>query len=209
MRGSVTTLVAAWLISAVSLTGCVEPGEQLMTTLPGDDFVVETQPVADEELEEEVVLDEVVFATVEECLQGNWEVNNEAFGAYFAQGDDRVVDIDVAGLATLTIEDDTYRMFFEDWGIRYETGDPLFLLNRNGNETVQFEVTPEGVLEVLERDDQIVLEFFSLVGDDGFELIAIATNDPGPLPIDGATLQCTANTLQVFVDGANFSFDRL
>ena len=193
---------------SLALTGCVNPNSQLMTTPPVDDTIIETTPLADDEVEEEVLVEEVLFDSIEECLQGNWEINNDQFGAFFAQTDDRVVSIDVSGLATMIIDDDTYRMFFENWGIQYDTGDPTFLISRAGSETVQFVITEDGALQVVERDDQIALEFFSIItGGDG-EAIAIATSDPGPLPLEGSTLQCTGSTLEVFIEQESFVFDR-
>jgi hypothetical protein len=192
----------------VGLSGCVDPNSQLETTPPVEDPLVETAPLTDEEVEEDVIVEKIVYASVEECLQGNWDVNNEVFGEFFAQTDERVVAIDVSGLATMTIEDDTYRMFFEEWEIRYDTGEPIFLVSRSGNETVQFAITPDGVMEIVDRDDQVVLELFSVIGGDDGDVVAIATNDPGPLPFDGATLQCTADTLEVFVERESFLFDR-
>jgi hypothetical protein len=204
-RGSVCALAFAL---ALGLTGCIDPNSQFAATPPVDDFVVETEPLADDAVEEEVSVDEIVYASVEECLQGNWEVNNEAFGEFFAQTDERVVSIDVSGLATMAIEGDTYRMFFENWSIQYDTGDPTFLLARAGSETVQFSITPDASIEFVEQDDQIVLEFFSIVGGGDGEAIAIATSDPGPLPLDGSTLQCTHSSLEVFVEQESFFFDR-
>jgi hypothetical protein len=208
MRGFSRSAVGVAVAISLALTGCVDPNSQFMTTPPVDDPLIETSPLADDEVEEEVFVDEVFFDSIEECLQGNWEVNNDQFGAFFAGTDERVVSIDVSGLATMTIDADTYRMFFDNWGIQYDTGDPTFLISRTGNETVQFVVTEDGALEVVERDDQIALEFFSIItGGDG-EAIAIATNDPGPLPLEGSTLQCTGSTLEVFVEQESFLFDR-
>jgi hypothetical protein len=201
---------AAGVAVAISLvlTGCVDPNSQFVTTSPVEDPLIETSPLSDDEVEEEVIVEAVLFDSIEECLQGNWEVNNDEFGAFFAQTDERVVSIDVSGLATMTIDDDTYRMFFDNWGIQYDTGDPTFLISRSGNETVQFVVTDDGTLEVVERDDQIALEFFSIItGGDG-EAIAIATTDPGPLPLEGSTLQCTGSTLEIFLEQESFLFDR-
>jgi hypothetical protein len=192
----------------IVVSGCIDPNSQLITTPPVEDPVIETAPLSDDDVEEEGIAEEVVFASIQECLQGNWEVNNDAFAEFFAETDDRVVAIDVEGLATMTIENGTYRMFFTEWDIRYDTGDPTFLESREGNETVQFVVSPDGVVEVVERDDQIIIELFSIVGEGDGEAIAIATNDPGPLPLDGSTLQCTATTLQVFVEQESFFFDR-
>jgi len=193
---------------SLALSGCIDPGAQLATTPPVEDPVIETAPLTDDDVEEEVIPEDIVFASVEECLQGNWEVNNEAFAEYFAATDDRVVEIDVGGLATMTIEEDTYRMFFTDWDIRFETGDPTFLISRTGSETVQFVVVDDSVFEVVERDDQIIIELFSIVGGGDGEAIAIATNDPGPLPLEGSTLQCTGPTLEIVVDQASILFDR-
>ena len=201
-------LVVVGLAAVWGLAGCVDPNTQLATTPPIDEFMVETAPLSDDDVEEEVVVEDIVFDSVEECLQGNWEVNNEAFGHFFARTDERVVTIDVSGLATMAIDDDTFRMFFENWSIQYDTGDPTFLITRSGNETVQFVITPDGAMEFVEQDDQIVLELFSIIGGGDGEAIAIATNDPGPLPLEGSTLQCTAATLEVFVEQESFLFDR-
>ena len=192
---------------AVAVSGCVDPNSQLATTPPVDDFVVETEPLSDDEVEEDVFFEDIVFDSVEECLQGNWEVNNDAFGHFFARTDERVVTIDVSGLAAMVIEDDTYRMFFDSWSIQYDTGDPTFLITRDGNDTAQFVVTEDGAMEFVDQDDQVILELFSIVGGDG-GAIAIATNDPGPLPLEGSTLQCTGPTLEVFVEQESFLFDR-
>jgi hypothetical protein len=171
--------------------------------------VAETAPVPEDAVEEEVVVEQVVFDSVDECLQGNWEINNEAFADFFARTDDRVVSVNVSGLATMTVDGDTYRMFFEEWSIQYDTGDPTFLISRNGSETVQFAMTPDSALDVVEQDDQVTLELFSIIeGGDG-EAIAIATNDPGPLPLDASTLQCSPTTLEVFVEQESFLLDRL
>jgi hypothetical protein len=207
-RVRVVGAVAVAVVVALGLSGCIDPNSQFATTPPVDDFVVETEPLPDDAVEEEVIVEDIVYANVEECLQGNWEINNEAFGEFFARTDERVVSITVSGLATMAIEGDSYRMFFEEWSIQYDTGDPTFLLARAGNETVQFSITPDGAMEFLEQDDQIVLEFFSIVdGGDG-EAIAIATSEPGPLPLDGSTLQCTGASLEVFVEQESFFFDR-
>ena len=192
----------------MGVSGCIDPQMQLATTPPAEDPVIETAPLSDDEVEEDVDFEEIVFGSVEECLQGNWEVDNDAFGQFFAQTDDRVAAIDVDGLATMTIENGTYRMFFDEWDIRYDTGEPTFLITRNGNETVQFVVNQDGVMEVVERDDQINIELFSIVGDGDGEAIAISINDPGPLPLEGATLQCTGETLEAFVDLESFLFVR-
>ena len=208
MRGLSRSAVGAAVATLLALTGCVNSGSQLVTTAPLEEPLFETPPLADDAVEEEVIVEEVFFDSIEECLQGNWEVNNDQFGAFFAGTDERVVTINVSGLATMTIDDDTYRMFFDDWSIQYDTGDPTFLLSRTGNETVQFVVTEDGALEVLERDDQIALEFFSIISGGDGEAIAIATNDPGPLPLEGATLQCAGSSLEVFVEQESFLFDR-
>ena len=209
---SVTTRLRGFVVvgiaTVVGLAGCVDPNSQLATTPPADDFVVETAPLTDDDVEEEVVLEDIVFDSVEECLQGNWEVNNEAFGHFFARTDERVVTINVSGLATMVIEDDTYRMFFDTWSIQYDTGDPTFLITRTGNDTVQFVITPDGAMEFVEQDDQVALELFSIIGGGDGDAIAIATNDPGPLPLDGSTLQCTGPSLEVFVEQESFLFDR-
>jgi len=204
----IATPVALSVALLVGVSACADTSQQLVTTPPVDDTVIETPPLTDDDLDEEVMADDVVFETVEKCLQGNWEVNNEAFGQYFADNDDRVVTIDVDGLATMTIEDATYRMFFDEWDIRYDTGDPSFLISRNGNETVQFAITEGRVLEVVERDDQVIIELFSIVGGGDGDAVAISTNDPGPLPLDGASLECSGTTLQVSVEGESFVFDR-
>lgn len=193
----------------LGLSGCVDPSSQLATTPPADDPLVETMPLSDDEVEEDIPVVEIVFDTIEECLQGNWQINNDAFGDFFARTDERVVNINVAGLATMTIEDDTYRMFFDNWAIQYDTGDPTFLISRDGSETVQFVITADNVMEVAQADDQINLELFSIIGGGDGEGIAIATSDPGPLPLDGATLQCTGSALEVFVEQESFLFDRL
>jgi len=194
---------------ALAVSGCVDSATQLQTTPPVDDFAIETPPLTDADLEADLSYDDLVFDSVEDCLQGSWSIDNEAYGAFFARNDDRVVSIDVSGLVTLTVELDTYRMFFTDWSIQYETGEPSFLIKRSGTETVQFVVTSDGVLEVVTRDDQIVLELFSLIpGGDG-EAVGIATNDPGPLPLEGSVLECSAETLEVFVELDSFLFTRL
>ncbi len=193
----------------LGLSGCVDPSSQLATTPPADDPLVETMPLSDDEVEEDIPVVEIVFDTIEECLQGNWQINNDAFGDFFARTDERVVNINVAGLATMTVEDDTYRMFFDNWAIQYDTGDPTFLISRDGSETVQFVITADNVMEVAQADDQINLELFSIIGGGDGEGIAIATSDPGPLPLDGATLQCTGSALEVFVEQESFLFDRL
>ena len=193
----------------LGLSGCVDPSSQLATTPPADDPLVETMPLSDDEVEEDIPVVEIVFDTIEECLQGNWQINNDAFGDFFARTDERVVNINVAGLATMTVEDDTYRMFFDNWAIQYDTGDPTFLISRDGSETVQFVITADNVMEVAQTDDQINLELFSIIGGGDGEGIAIATSDPGPLPLDGATLQCTGSALEVFVEQESFLFDRL
>lgn len=201
-------LVAVGIAAVVGLVGCVDPNTQLAATPPVDEFVVETAPLTDDEVEEEVILEDIVFASTEECLQGNWEVNNDAFGHFFARTDERVVTINVSGLATMVIEDDSYRMFFDSWSVQYDTGDPTFLISRDGSDTAQFVIGPDGVMEFVEQDDQVVLELFSIIGGGDGEAIAIATSDPGPLPLDGATLQCTGPSLEVFVDQESFLFDR-
>ena len=206
-RGFSHSAVVALAIS-MAVAGCVDPGLQFVATAPVEDPLVETAPLTDDDVEEEVIVDEVLFDSIGECLQGNWELSNEEFGAFFAHLDERVVSIDVSGLATMTIDEDIYRMFFENWSIQYDTGDPTFLISRSGSETVQFLITPDGALEVVARDDLITLELFSIVdGGDG-EAIAIATSDPGPLPLAESTLQCSADTLEAFVEQESFLFDR-
>jgi hypothetical protein len=217
--GQVTTRnssMARRLVSILSLTaavtwgvsGCVDPGTQLATTPPVDDFVLETPPLTEEELEEDAVADDVVFGSIEECLQGNWEVDNGGFAQFFVATDDRVQEIDVTGLATMTIENDTYRMFFTEWNIQFDTSDPTFLISRSGNETVQFLVDDAGVLTVVERDDQVTVEEFNIVrGGDG-DAIPIASSRQGPLPLEGAGLQCTGTTLEVSVESDSFVFNR-
>lgn len=190
------------------LSGCADSGTQVVTTPPVEDPVIETPPLTDDDLEEEVVVEDLVFDSLDECLQGNWAVDNESFGEYFRQTDERVVDIDVTGLATLTVEDDTYRMFFTDWEIRFDTGEPTFLISRNGNEAVQFVINDDSVLEVVERDDQVTLDEFSIVGSGDTEAIGIASSRPGPLPLEGATFQCTGTTLEVFVELDSFLLNR-
>ena len=209
MSASAVRVVASVIALAVGLSGCSGQRPQLVTTPPVEDPVVETAPLSDDDFEEEVIVEDIVYDSIEECLEGSWAIDNVAFGQFFAQSDDRIVAIDVEGVATMAIEGDTFRMFFEEWDIRYDTGDPTFLISRNGNETIQFVVTPDNVFEVVERDDQILLELFSIVGAGDGEGIAIATNDPGPLPLEGATLQCTSAALEVFVEQDSFLFVRL
>ena len=209
MSASAARVVASVIALAVGLSGCSGQGPQLVTTPPVEDPVVETAPLSDDDFEEEVIVEDIVYDSLEECLQGSWAIDNVAFGQFFAQSDDRIVAIDVEGVASMAIEGDTFRMFFEEWDIRYDTGDPTFLISRNGNETVQFAITPDNVVEVVERDDQILLELFSIVGAGDGEGIAIATNDPGALPIEGSTLQCTSASLEVFVEQNSFLFVRL
>ena len=201
-------LVSLAIAVGLGLAGCVDPESQLVTTAPVDDTLIETAPLPDDDVEEEFVVDEIVYASVEECLQGNWEVNNEAFGHFFARTDERVVTINVSGLATMAVENDGYRMFFDNWSIQYDTGDPTFLITRTGNESVQFVITPDSAMEFVEQDDQVVLELFSILGGGDGDAVAIATNDTGPLPMEGSILQCTSATLEVFVEQESFLFDR-
>ena len=201
-------IAAVVFAGVVLLSGCIDPNTQLATTPPVEDTLIETAPLSDDEVEEEVVVEDVVFDSVEECLQGNWELNNEAFGHFFARTDERVVSIDVSGLGTMAIEGDGFRMFFDNWSIQYDTGDPTFLITRTGNETVQFVITSDGAMEFVEQDDQVVLELFSILGGGDGDAVAIATNDPGPLPLEGSTLQCTGPSLEVFVEQESFLFDR-
>jgi hypothetical protein len=196
------------LMAVVVLSGCVPPGSGPVDTMPFVDSEIETPPAPDPDPIEEAVVDEVVFGSLSECLEGNWAVDNDAFAQFFAQTDDRVTSIDVSGVATIAVEGSRFRMFFDDWDIRYDTGEPSFLLVRGGNETVDFVLGDEDQLEVVERDDQIVFEMFALLGGDG-EGVAIATNDPGFLPFDGATLACTASAVSVTVDGEAFILNRL
>ena len=201
-------IVAVVFAGGMVLSGCIDPNTQLATTPPVEDTLIETAPLSDDDVEDNVVVGDIVFDTAEECLQGNWELNNEAFGDFFARTDERVVSIDVSGLGTMAIEGDGYRMFFDNWSIQYDTGDPTFLITRTGNETVRFVITSDGAMEFVEQDDQVALELFSILdGGDG-DAIAIATNDPGPLPLEGSTLQCTGPTLEVFVEQESFFFDR-
>jgi hypothetical protein len=193
------------LVLVVALVGCVAPGDSLMETPPLPDVGIETLPAPDPI--EDAVGDEVVFDSLQECLEGYWVVDNDSFADFFVSTDDRVTNILMSGFASLTVEGNQFRMFFEEWDIQYETGDPSFLVVRDGNETVDFALQ-DAVLEVVERDDQIVFEMFTLQPGDG-EAIAIATNDPGFLPLDGATLDCTTKTLVVEVDGGMFFFTRV
>lgn len=201
-------LGALALCAILPLVGCVMPVVPLVETAPFVDSDLETPPAPDPDPLEEAVVDEVVVDSLPECLQGNWVVDNDVFADFFARTDDRVTTIEVSGVATVLIEGSQLRMFFDEWDIRYETGDPSFLLARAGNETVDFVIRDDDVFEVVERDNQIVFGMFSLMSGDG-EGVGIATTDPGYLPFDGAALACTAATLTVDVAGEPFVLNRV
>jgi hypothetical protein len=184
------------------------PVVPLVETAPFVDSDLETPPAPDPDPLEEAVFDEVVFDSLPECLQGNWAVDNDAFADFFARTDDRVTTIEVSGVATVLIEGSQLRMFFDEWDIRYETGDPAFLIARARNENIDFLIRDGDEFEVVERDNQIVFGIFSLMSGDG-EGVGITTTDPGYLPFDGAALACTAATLTVDVAGEPFVLNRV
>lgn len=203
-----SALARCTLVAAFALAGCQDSFNETLTTPPFEGPLVETPPAPDPEPGDEAVFDEVVFDSTAQCLDGNWSANNEAYGNFFAQTDDDIIAVSVDGLATMTIDEDTFRVFFNEWDIRYDTGEPSFLITRNGNETVQFFLTDEDVLEVVERENAISLQMFSLIGGDG-EALEMATDEADSLPMDGATVVCAASALEVYVDGQPFIFDRL
>jgi hypothetical protein len=186
--------VAAALVVVSSLAGCDIPTP--MAVEPAEpEPIIETPPAPDPEPEEEVVVEEVSYASTLECMAGNWQVDNDTYGLFYQANDRRVSAIEVRGVATMTIEGTQFRMFFEEWEIRYDTGEPSFLEVRNGNETVDFALSAEDVFELVDREDETIFELFSLVGEGG-DLVAIASTDPGFLEVDASTVTCNSTVLE-------------
>jgi hypothetical protein len=176
------------------LSGCEIPTPMAVSAEEPEPFI-ETPPAPDPEPEEEVVVEEVFYASTAECMAGNWAVDNDTYGLFFQANDRRISAIEVRGSATMTIEGTQFRMFFEEWEIRYDTGEPAFLEVRNGSETVEFELGAGDVLTVVDREDETSFELFSLVGADG-DLVGIASTDPGYLDLEGTSLTCTSDVLE-------------
>jgi len=206
MRAQVLAGVVASVMCVVS--GCVGSGiERSVPAAITEDFI-ETPPAPDPDPAEQVEAKEVAYSSTSECVRGNWVVDNEAFAEFFVRQDDRVVSAVADGLATVTFDEAGYRMYFDDFDIRYTTGDPEFLLSRAGNETAEIIIESGDVLGVVARDDQITLGLFSLIGEEG-DAIAMAVRDPGFFPFDGARLVCGERELEVHARGDVFVLNRL
>ena len=182
------------MMVGAGLSGCDVP-TPMAPPAEEPEIIVETPPAPDPDPEEEAVVQEVFYATTSECMAGNWVVDNDIYGLFFQANDQRVSAIEVRGMATMTVEGSQFRMFFEEWEIRYDTGEPAFLEVRNGSETVDFQLDSANVVSVTEREDETSYELFSLIGEAG-DLVAIASTDPGYLDIEGATVTCTGDLLE-------------
>ncbi len=202
VRGGVALVASSLLV-----TGCVAPSDGFVETLPAPDPGIETPPAPDPEPTAEEG-DEVVFDSTQECLEGNWMLDNDKYAAFYVGYREGVSFVSASGLATFTVDDEKYRMFFDDWEIRYTDAGDQRIEVRNGSETVIYDLVPIDTIVVAEREEEIDLGVFSLVGGDG-DPVALASSEQAFLPLDDAFLRCTASTLDAVTDFGTFSFGRL
>ena len=189
------------------VTGCVAPANGFVETLPAPDPGIETPPAPDPEPSADDV-DEVVFDSTQECFVGNWALDNDAYALFFAGFQEELSLVSVNGLATLTVDGETYRMFFDDWEIRYTDAGKQRVEVRNGRETVDYDLAAIDTIIIVEREDEVDRGLFSLDGEDG-DPVALASDEAGYLPLDDAVLRCTATTLDAVTEFGTFSFGRL
>jgi hypothetical protein len=199
--------VVALLVAGLVLSGCAAPTNGFVETLPAPDPGIETPPAPDPEPSAEGV-DDVVFESTQECLVGNWVVNNDTYAVYFSGNQEELSEVSVEGLATFTVDEEKYRMFFDDWEIRYTDASKKRVEVRNGSETVDYDLVAIDTIIVVEREDEIDRGLFSLDAEDG-DPVALASDEVGYLPLDEAVLRCSATTLDVVTEFGTFSFGRL
>lgn len=204
-KGATLSFMATSFALVLSVTACDIPRQDIVPeTPPAPDPVVATPPAPDPEPEEQA--EEIIFLSTQACIEGAWEIDNDAYADYFALSAPDAEDIEVVGVVTVTFEPDRYRMFFEEWEIRSTVDEPQVLV-RNGNDATEYVLSADDTLVLGAQEEDVRVDLFSV--EENQQRIGIATTEKGPLDLAGAQLRCTVETLEVDTLTGVFLLNRL
>lgn len=208
-RGAAATLA---VLMAFALSGCGDDEARVggagsgASDADSDAAGVVDASESETVAEEDPVVEEPVVEVVgdDQCLHGNWYLENESFAALLnAAGG---TGAEVTGFVVLSFSPDGQAMMttYDHWTTVFTVDGGTATMVRNGDDIGTYAVEGD-VMTMTETDGNSVVEMTVSMGDGQ---PVTMTPEHETAPVSNGTFTCDAETLTVSADGGTTSFFR-